>query len=46
VRLLFDHLVRALSHYVASGKEGTSRRGGQARDDVLYPRTLRSVRGS
>jgi DNA-binding transcriptional LysR family regulator len=42
VRLLFDHLARSLADYVASGRRNvSSRRGGQGRDDVLYPRTLR-----
>jgi DNA-binding transcriptional LysR family regulator len=42
VRLLFDHLARSLSEYVASvGPIGAGRGGGQVKGDILYPRTLR-----
>ena len=42
VRLLYDHLARSLSDYVAStGPRPAKPRGGQVRGDILYPRTLR-----
>src|SRR5262249_5772663 len=42
VRLVYDHLVRSLSEYVASvPSAGAQRGGGQVKGDILYPRTLR-----
>ena len=42
VRLVYDHLARSLSEYVASGRPLRPRRGGgQGKGDILYPRTLR-----
>ena len=42
VRLVYDHLARSLSDYVASSAvAGAKTRGGQAKGDILYPRTLR-----
>ncbi len=42
VRLLYDHLAEALARYAAFRPGKTKQnRGGQGRDDGLYPRTLR-----